>query len=671
MTDPIRKQKAARWHALRAQGMSQEQATATVEQEFAGGGGGALDLAKGTGRALARGATVNFNDEIEAGLRTGFGMAGDYRGTRDQIRQEEEAFRETHPAVNLAAEVAGGFVPVMGAASKLGMATKLFPRSAARITQAAAKFAGKAPPTFLQQMGRGIGAGTAFGAAGGLGNAEELDAGAAVNAGIGGMIGGATGAVLTPIGALASKYAARRLAGTAGEDEATRIANEVLTGSVDDAGGVAALRAQRQADEALRPGLTSLADQSDATRAMADAAVSASPAAQATFKGELRNRTRGELGRIEQSLEQHTGLPADKMDAELLQRQLSTMRSKRFSGVMGSYERWARRADRSGHGVQMKPGTPIATGRGSWANWKEFGDTYAEHFKGADLTPPGPNPKAKELQQLRMKLMDRRANINTGPNQRAEITEVLTELDGILEHNSPEFRVIQKNFRNAMKRENAVEAGRAALATNNPDEVARQVVAMKPDEQELFRYGIAAGIKERLGGKDMDTKTANALFKGVGFMGKADTKSEVIRMAFTDPKQMMQFVDKVDLETRMGQTGQVGTNSLTAQRTAMQEKMGSGESLPFKMLRALGYTGPTGATFTGLATVLGQGKPDLKRKVAGKVANGLLDPAAANRTLQRAEQGGVENNLRNLWSFDLNPQVQGLLGRLVADRITN
>lgn len=61
------------------------------------------DVARSVGQAA-----WSFGDEIEAGVRTGFGFAGDYDATKAQINQEIAQAYDNYPALN-AVEIAAGF----------------------------------------------------------------------------------------------------------------------------------------------------------------------------------------------------------------------------------------------------------------------------------------------------------------------------------------------------------------------------------------------------------------------------------------------------------------------------------------------------------------------------------------------------------------------------------
>lgn len=149
---------------------------------------------RGIANAALSGLTFGFDDEISAGLRTGFGFLGDYGAEAERQRLEKAAFAEFHPYLNVAGEVAGAvptmFVPGVGVP--------------ARAVQA-----GRTAGTVGQFVAQGARTGAKVGALSGMGNADPgananwFEAGLqrVIGAGVGGTIGAGLGAGL---GSLAS-----------------------------------------------------------------------------------------------------------------------------------------------------------------------------------------------------------------------------------------------------------------------------------------------------------------------------------------------------------------------------------------------------------------------------------------------------------------------------------
>lgn len=155
-----------------------------------------LDKLQGGTRAFAQGLTFGFADEIEAGLRTGGGLIGDYSKTVKGIRDDLDELRAKNTGLALSSEIAGAFLPSLaaglftgGAGTGAGLAA-----TGARVTQAAkaAQAAKVSSPSLLKSMGQGAGRGAAYGTAYGVGTAE----GGLGERTVGGITGGLTGGVL-------------------------------------------------------------------------------------------------------------------------------------------------------------------------------------------------------------------------------------------------------------------------------------------------------------------------------------------------------------------------------------------------------------------------------------------------------------------------------------------
>ena len=91
----------------------------TQESEMAGDSYGKLQSA---GMGALTGITYGFADEIGAGLRTGFGLGGDYTAVRDSLRAEFDQAQSDNPKSYMAGDLATAFVPGVGVANALGKA---------------------------------------------------------------------------------------------------------------------------------------------------------------------------------------------------------------------------------------------------------------------------------------------------------------------------------------------------------------------------------------------------------------------------------------------------------------------------------------------------------------------------------------------------------------------
>lgn len=140
--------------------------------------------------AIAGGLTANFNDEIAAGLETGFGLFGDYEEALTRVRGEINLMRQEFPWLFQAAEI-GGALTLGGGLARAG-----------------ATLVGRGG-NLLSNAGRGMVEGTAYGAAFGAGAGEGAED-RVQDAMSGAALGGVAGGVLSGIGHGISKLRGAR-----------------------------------------------------------------------------------------------------------------------------------------------------------------------------------------------------------------------------------------------------------------------------------------------------------------------------------------------------------------------------------------------------------------------------------------------------------------------------
>lgn len=185
-------------------------------------------------RTALQGPSLTMSDEAEAGIPTGFGLWGDYKGRRDAIRNQISEFSRDNPALGIAAPMAAGMLTqsaLLQAAQKapgilsvmrpMGLA----PKASATMTQG-------------QRILEAAKSGAKVGAITGVGSAKEMrdiPTSMAANAAAGGVIGGLFGTIGEAVGG------ARNLAAQVGRDPAKpqgRVARAVQ----EEAPQVAAVR---------------------------------------------------------------------------------------------------------------------------------------------------------------------------------------------------------------------------------------------------------------------------------------------------------------------------------------------------------------------------------------------------------------------------------------------
>jgi hypothetical protein len=135
---------------------------------------GAIDAAKyidNLVRQAAQGVTLDYADEISAGISTLGGLVGDYGAALGEERGRDETFREENPVAATTAQIAGGIGGAVAAAPAVGAA--LGTRALANV------------PRWLQAAGIGAGAGAAAGFGQGEGGVENRLESAAYGSGLG------------------------------------------------------------------------------------------------------------------------------------------------------------------------------------------------------------------------------------------------------------------------------------------------------------------------------------------------------------------------------------------------------------------------------------------------------------------------------------------------------
>jgi hypothetical protein len=245
---------------------------AKIDAELAARQAAQLSFAD-SARAMGQG-LFGFGDEIEAGLRTGFGVVGDYTATRNQIRDDIEQAYSDNPVAMHGLEFATGMLVPGGALYK----------------------AAKGAKTVGNIIKSGAGVGAVDGAISGLGYSDELEnSGGDIAAGL--ALGGATGGLLSGV----VPGVAKMIRGQTNPDEMVR-----------QAAARAGMRGEEVADrlDQLAPadgGANQgvLADVAPEFAGLATGAATKSPYS-ASLKT-LADRKAGAAGRLTDEIEQRTG----------------------------------------------------------------------------------------------------------------------------------------------------------------------------------------------------------------------------------------------------------------------------------------------------------------------------------------------------------------------------
>ena len=161
-------------------------------------------VAKSVGAAsdmVGSGLMFGFDDEINAGLSTGFGFLGDYGEAQKRFDARKQATREQNPVASTVGEVGGGLVGA-GKLSKLGrnVVGKTIPVIGGSIASRSLPLIGRTGAAALE--------GAAYGGAYGAGNAAQGER--LQGAGTGAAVGGLTAGVLSKAGDKIANMASRK-----------------------------------------------------------------------------------------------------------------------------------------------------------------------------------------------------------------------------------------------------------------------------------------------------------------------------------------------------------------------------------------------------------------------------------------------------------------------------
>ena len=200
---------------------------------------------KGLSRAaLGQGLLFGFGDELEAGVRSGFGLLGDYGDKVKDVRQEIADYQALNPGKSISAEIGGAVVPsVIAGIFSGGTGT------AAGGAATTARIASRAP-SVARQFGQGAKIGAGYGGVYGVGTGQSEDGAnigqiaydRAMSGLKGAALGGTVGGVMQPAigGGIRGINKVRDMANQAGilggksaDEAAEKFANRKVLGALN------------------------------------------------------------------------------------------------------------------------------------------------------------------------------------------------------------------------------------------------------------------------------------------------------------------------------------------------------------------------------------------------------------------------------------------------------
>lgn len=611
----------------------------------------------GLARQTGQGATFGFADELEAGARTGLGLTGDYRKTRDDIRAKNSAFAEENPLASLTANVVGGVATGRGlvsagravpALARMGAASGMIPRIEATATTA-------------QKLGGAMRAGAAAGAAGGAGMAKELDD---VPMGIvaGGVAGGALGGLFS--------------AGT----DAIRGARNVVSaiGQGDRAAGVVrrAIRAEAPEVAGTRRVLSTLGragqsvdDLAAASRAAPEEAALAElvPNNQGVrglriarnvgrerdaIDQSLSERAGDEASRWSQSVSRHSGVAAPRDAQAFAGEALDGVRNE----VDDLYRAARQQPDADATEILGVVEDLNRLGRGRQALTRA-GELSTGHRTLQDIDPRNPQVSVANLQHLRQGLdhaiegavrEEDHQMVRILTDRRATVDRVLKEAGGQAQQDADAL------WANANARGASFRMGQRVESADSPEKI--MGLAMGAEHPQAFQQGSASKLLSRVAGV-ADGEGGQIRNPVQGSVGSPIRRA---RTATAFPSQDAYTAARGDAEQIVGRlrTRQaVSSNSTTAANLSemADEFMSDPAALlqapvnPIGALRSLGERGARAAVqglnaqqATQMGRLLGAGLPgQMTREEAVAMLERMAPSLRAQLMRQLATRGAI------------------------------
>jgi len=472
--------------------------------------------------ALGQGALLGFGDEIEAGLRTGFGLLGDYDKTVGDVRSNVKDFAKENPMTALAAEIGGGLITGgVGGARAAG-------------TAVGRKVLEKAGTT-----GLAAGIGAAEGAIAGVGAGEDAASrtvGGLVGAGAGGVLGAAAPAAISAV-----KTGVNRVRSGVSDKAARETADIKALQALEEANttpekvleGLEETRASGVTDSMI-PDVAG-----DATRGLARGASTISGEGRVIAQKALDDRA-ANLG--DEIANDVGGVLAGGKTARQATEEIIERQSRNASNDYNA----AFYVDGDPAGAEVT--VPVSKLKGLLGGSK-MKAAYERAVEDAELEGV-PMPKYDDiisgkatgdisLRQLHYMKMGLDGAIETGARQGSLASNTKRLLVGrkneflkLLDDAAPQidgessYKIARNKFAGDAALRDAIEEGKKFMS-GDPDELAGIVGKMSESEKEAFRIGVAQAVRNSV---DSAADLADA---GKRIFG-SEKKRKALRAAFPD-----------------------------------------------------------------------------------------------------------------------------------------
>lgn len=686
-------------YVVRIKQQVEEQRESPVDQEIESDAEdlSLIDKLSGGTRAFAQGLTFGFGDEIEAGLKTGFGVFGDYDQSVKDIRNNLDEFRKDAGAVAFAAEMGGAILPSLaaglfsggtGTVAGLGSTGARIAAGANSAKAAAAAKAGigakkakaaqqvseiVSDPSLIKSVTKGAGIGAGYGGLYGAGTAEGGFGERAIGAGTGAALGGAFGGAIPVIGQ-GGIQGLKRISqsfGVGGQKAADQFSDVKILQALERSGlsRQGAIDKLQKAEKLGQKDIL-IADLGEDIAQLGYASQTIAGGSRQEVADVLEGRAVAQAERISDSLIDQTKLKGP-FSREYVDELAAVQEAKAGPAYREAYSKSiptnisVKHKDLAGNDVTVKlsdyftgprkelivnaarEGRKTLNARGE--NVPDISKLIKdEEALKSFLSKPIPTQYLHTIKKGLDNIIEKGTDAFGKVNQYgAAVTDSKVILNKLIEKANPAYAKANKQFSDIARLRDAFTVG-VGDKRMSADQLRKIVQSFNPTEQEAFRVGIVARIKDQsLKAND----SANFITRVFG----SEEKRNIVRYAFPKTKEgqksYKQFEEIIELEKQKVKTkNKVLGGSPTAAR---QEAIEDAAIDPTLGVIGRAMAGDrAGAARQALAAVgarAGGLSPEGAQQVARKLF--LQSPAeqiAYLRTLGEAERKLVEQSLRGI-----------------------
>tara|TARA_Y100000593_G_scaffold57244_1_gene106557 strand:- start:214 stop:2244 length:2031 start_codon:yes stop_codon:yes gene_type:complete len=564
--------------------------------------------------SLGQGLSFGFGDEIEAGIKTLGGLAGDYQKEVSDIRKELDLYRQQNPGKAFSAEMAGAVLPALGA----GLLTGGTGTGAVLGSTAA-----RAAPTIGRTTAQLAGTGAATGALYGAGTATEGEriGGALTGAAIGGV--GGTAIPLAVKGVGSGTTALMNLLG--GTKRSSKFADQKILQALER-DGLSPSEAMKKLDDAKALGQTDLliADLGENLQGLGFASQAIPNISRKEVADKLYERNLSQAERITEDIAKRSDIEGpfglqyiDDLSAKQSALAQPAYKKAYEKNLPASYFKEFFTGPRSDLFIQAsKEGRKLMRAEGKdipdLAKTIKTKELSEEFFKG--------NIPTRYLHQIKRGL-DSIINKETKDFKLSPygvtVTKAKNEFNDLIGSLNPAYKKANKDFADDARLKDAFNSG-LKYKSLSVDGLNKTFNKMNSGEKEAFRVGMVSEIR-----KQSENVTENRNFVDLVFGSKQ--RRNVLKKVFPDSDSYKDFEKIIQLENKkLATKNRVLGNSQTArnQREILEAGADTNTMIDLMMGLATGdarQIARTGAK--GIGARVGGMNPESAEMIAKKLFN--------------------------------------------------